>query len=228
MIACIAGLTLADDHFAGDDRRQERLAMVREQIELEGVSHKPTLQAMREVPRHKFVPKRGQRYAYADRPLPIGYGQTISQPYVVGFMTAQLDPRPNHKALEIGTGSGYQAAILSKLVKEVYTLEIIEELAKEAEDRLKRDYRNVRVIHADGFHGWEAEAPYDVIIVTAAADYIPPPLVEQLKDGGRMIIPVGSPLSMQWLVLITRNGDELVSQRLLPVRFVPFTRERRK
>ncbi len=216
--------TLVYDQVMAAGRSKERLDMVRHQIELEGVSHKATLEAMRTVPRHEFVPENAKRYAYDNRPLPIGYGQTISQPYIVGYMTEQLDPKAGHRVLEIGTGSGYQAAILARIVKKVFTVEIIPELAEQATRRLAKQYPNVTVINGDGYHGWKDGAPYDSIIVTAAADFIPPPLVEQLKDGGKMIIPLGSPYGMQWLVLITKRKGEILSRRLLPVRFVPFTR----
>jgi protein-L-isoaspartate(D-aspartate) O-methyltransferase len=211
---------------AAADHLQDRLEMVRSQIEQRGVTNEPTLKAMRAVPRHQFVPGKMATFAYQDRPLPIGYGQTISQPYIVAYMTEQLDPHPKHRVLEIGTGSGYQAAVLSKIVKKVYSVEIITELAEQADRRLAKDYPNITVINADGFHGWQKGAPYDAIIVTAAADFIPPPLTSQLKNGGRMIIPLGSPYGMQWLVLITKEKGEVKSQRLLPVRFVPFTRSR--
>jgi protein-L-isoaspartate(D-aspartate) O-methyltransferase len=211
---------------AAADYSRDRLDMVRHQIELEGVTHKATLKAMRIVPRHEFVPKRAVRYAYDNRPLPIGYGQTISQPFIVGYMTEQLDPRPSHRVLEIGTGSGYQAAVLARIVKQVYTVEIIPELAKQAAKRLAKKYPSVKVIRGDGYHGWKAGAPYDSIIVTAAADFIPPPLIEQLKEGGKMIIPLGSPYGMQWLVLITKKKGQLMSRRLVPVQFVPFTRSK--
>ena len=165
-------------------------------------------------------------FAYLDRPLPIGHGQTISQPYIVAYMTEQLAPRPGHRVLEIGTGSGYQAAVLGKIARRVYSVEIIPELAEQAGRRLAKDYPNVTVIQADGYHGWQAGAPHDAIIVTAAAEFIPPPLIGQLKEGGKMIIPLGSPYGMQWLVLITKERGEVKSKRLVPVRFVPFTRSR--
>lgn len=211
---------------AAADHLQDRLAMVQSQIKARGVKHKATLKAMRTVPRHQFVPKKMVPYAYQNRPLPIGYGQTISQPYIVAYMTAQLDPRPEHRVLEIGTGSGYQAAVLGTIVGRVYSVEIIPELAAQAGRRLAKDYPNITVIQADGYHGWQEGAPYDAIIVTAAAELIPPPLIRQLKEGGKMIIPLGSPYGMQWLVLITKERGEVKSRRLVPVRFVPFTRSR--
>lgn len=217
-------LTLFDQ--AAADYLQDRLEMVRSQIEQRGIKHEPTLKALRAVPRHQFVAEKMAPYAYLDRPLPIGYGQTISQPYIVAYMTEQLEPRPGHRVLEIGTGSGYQAAVLGKIVRRVYSVEIIPELAEQAGKRLAKDYPNVTVIQADGYHGWQEGAPYDAIIVTAAAELIPPPLIGQLKEGGKMIIPLGSPYGMQWLVLITKERGKVKSRRLVPVRFVPFTRSR--
>lgn len=208
-----------------------REKMVREQIDARtvsdgrrGVRDERVLQTMRTVPRHEFVPKRWRSRAYADHPLPIGYDQTISQPYIVAFMTELLQPKPEHIALEVGTGSGYQAAVLSLLVKRVYTIEIIKELGEAAKKRLKRlKYDNVEVKIGDGYYGWEEHAPYDVIIVTAAATHIPPPLIRQLKPGGRMIIPVGSPFHVQDLMLVEKQKDgSITSRSVLPVRFVPL------
>ncbi len=168
--------------------------MVKLQIENRGINNQPTLKSMRTVPRDKFVPPNLIERAYDDGPLPIGYGQTISQPYIVAFMTAAIDPEKEFKVLEIGTGSGYQAAVLSGIVSDVYTIEIITELYNSASKRLRNlGYKNVICKNADGYFGWKDFAPFDAIIVTAAAEYIPPPLIEQLKDGGKMIIPVGSP-----------------------------------
>jgi len=225
VLGCLA-LFMAADTARALDYQRAREEMVRRQIEKRGVHHKPTLAALAKVPRHKFVPPRMAPYAYEDRPLPIGYGQTISQPYIVGYMTEVLQPEPNFKVLEIGTGSGYQAAILAEIVDEVYTIEIIEELANAAKKRLQEmGYDNITVIRGDGFYGLEKKAPFDAIIVTAAAEFIPPPLINQLKDGGKMIIPVGSPFGVQWLVLVTKAGDRVTTDRLSPVRFVPLTRE---
>jgi len=181
--------------------------------------------AMAKVRRHLFVPPGQQPYGYDNRPLPIGYGQTISQPYIVALMTDLMRVKPGDVTLEIGTGSGYQAAILSELVKEVYTIEIIEPLGKEAEQRLARlDYRNVEIKIADGYYGWPEHGPFDAIIVTAAASYIPPPLVRQLKPGGRMVIPVGASFLTQYLMLVEKQPDgSVVSQQILPVSFVPLT-----
>jgi protein-L-isoaspartate(D-aspartate) O-methyltransferase len=209
--------------------RAERNTMVRDQIENRGVTEKQVLAAMRAAPRHRFVPDRLKPFAYADRPLPIGHGQTISQPYIVAAMTEALELRPDSKVLEVGTGSGYQAAVLAEITPHVYTIEIIEALAKRSQQDLEEaGYLGVEVKHADGFHGWAEEAPFDAIIVTAAPSSIPPPLIAQLKPGGRMIIPVGPRLGTQRLILVTKRKDGKTRTRtLMPVRFVPFTRERR-
>jgi protein-L-isoaspartate(D-aspartate) O-methyltransferase len=182
--------------------------------------------AMSRVPRHLFVPPEQQPYAYEDRPLAIGHKQTISQPYIVALMTDLLKLGSADRVLEIGTGSGYQAAVLSELVRSVYTIEIVEPLAVEARQRLaKLGYRNVEVRTGDGYKGWEENAPFDAIMVTAGADEIPPPLLRQLKPGGRMVIPVGPTDGIQYLTLIEKNADgSLHSRKVIPVRFVPFTR----
>jgi protein-L-isoaspartate(D-aspartate) O-methyltransferase len=208
-----------------DKNVKSREMMVKEQIENRGIKNQPTLAAMKKVPRHKFVPPNLLDRAYDDGPLPIGYGQTISQPYIVAYMTEVIDPKPGQRILEIGTGSGYQAAVLAEIVDSVFTIEIVTELHKSSEKRLKElGYKNVFCKNADGYYGWEKYAPFDAIIVTAAAEYIPPPLIEQLKDGGKMIIPVGSPFLNQTLILVEKNGKEITTTSLLPVRFVPFTR----
>ncbi len=209
-----------------DDRYdQQRERMVRQQIVNRGISHDLTVRAMRNVQRHLFVPDAQRRNAYSDGPLPIGYGQTISQPYIVAYMTEIVRPEPHHRVLEIGAGSGYQAAVLAEIVDEVYTIEIIPELGETAAVRLRDlGYDNVGVKIADGYYGWEEHAPFDAIVVTAAAEHIPPPLVEQLKDGGRMVIPVGSPFFVQQLMLVEKRGDEITTRNLMPVRFVPFRR----
>ena len=187
------------------------------------------LAAMRAVPRHLFVPPGQRANAYDDRPLPIGEDQTISQPSLVALMTHLLRPKSGDVMLEVGTGSGYQAAILSRLVGRVYTIEIVQPLARRASDRLARlGYRNVRVRHGDGYAGWPQHAPFDGIIVTAGAPHVPRPLVDQLKPGGRMVIPVGPDGSVQHLMLITKGRSGAVNRRtIIPVRFVPLTRERR-
>jgi protein-L-isoaspartate(D-aspartate) O-methyltransferase len=209
-----------------DQYTKTRDEMVSEQIENRGITNQATLNSMRKVLRHKFVPPNLVERAYNDSPLPIGYGQTISQPYIVAYMTAAINPKPKQKVLEVGTGSGYQAAVLSEIVEEIYTIEIITELYNSSNKRLKElGYKNVFCKNSDGYHGWKEFAPFDAIVVTAAAEYIPPPLIEQLKDGGKMIIPVGSPFLNQTLILVEKNGEEITTTSLLPVRFVPFTRE---
>ena len=184
------------------------------------------MEVMAEIPRHEFVPTDQNAYAYQNRPLPIGHGQTISQPYIVALMTDILEATPNDIVLEIGTGSGYQAAILSKLVNQVYTIEIIEELGKQAQERFaKLAYNNIEVQMGDGYYGWEEHAPFDSIIVTAAASHIPPSLIQQLKPGGRMIVPVGERFYVQHLTLVEKNNQgQLKTRQILPVAFVPFTR----
>ncbi len=205
---------------------QQRQRMVATQIRARGVSDEAVLTAMETVPRHEFVLERYLGQAYADHPLPIGYGQTISQPYIVAWMTELLELERGDKVLEIGAGSAYQAAVLAEITDQVYTLEIIEELEKSAEERLKRlGYTQVKVKHADGYFGWEEHAPYDAIIVTCAPDHIPQPLIQQLKDGGRMVLPVGPPGGYQSLWLITKQGDQVLTRNLGGVRFVPLTGE---
>ncbi len=191
-----------------------------------GVKDGAVLDAMRTVPRHRFVSESLQDKAYADSPLPIGYGQTISQPYIVALMTELLHVDSDDAVLEIGTGSGYQAAVLGQIVRRVCTIEIVEPLAKSAEVRLAElKYENVETRHGDGYYGWKEHAPFDGIIVTAAASHIPPPLVEQLKPGGRMVIPVGPPFGNQRLFLLEKKMDGSITQRsVLAVRFVPLTR----
>ncbi len=210
-----------------DETARLRDAMVRQQIEARGVHHRPTLEAMRKVPRHEFVPPGQRAGAYADHPLPIGHRQTISQPYIVAFMTEALDLEAGDRVLEVGTGSGYQAAVLAEIVEEVYTIEIVEPLARESGERLKRlGYTNVHVRAGDGYRGWPERAPFDAIIVTAAAPRIPEALKEQLASGGRLIIPVGD--DVQELRLLTRRGDRFEEKSVLPVRFVPMTGEVRE
>lgn len=213
--------------FQPDPFKNKRENMVLQTIEKRGVENRAVLGSMRTVPRHLFIPEKSVANAYEDRPLPIGYGQTISQPFIVAYMTEVIDPKPHHKVLEIGTGSGYQAAVLSGLVKEVYTIEIIPELGNAAAARLKNlGYKNVAVKIQDGYFGWAAHGPYDAIVVTAAAEYIPPALVEQLKDGGRIVIPIGSPFMNQMLMLVEKKGKKITTKSLMPVVFVPFTRKK--
>lgn len=213
--------------YGKDNYETKRTKMVKEQIRARGIKDKNTLKAMESVERHLFVPAAYKSSAYEDRPLPIGYGQTISQPFIVAYMTDLLELMPGDTALEIGTGSGYQAAVLSEIATQVYTIEIIEELGLAAKKRLKDlDYTNVDVKIADGYYGWKEKGPFDGIMVTAASEYIPPLLIDQLKDGGRMIIPVGSPFSIQTLIMVTKTGDEIKTKSLMSVRFVPFTRKK--
>ncbi|KPJ60367.1 MAG: protein-L-isoaspartate O-methyltransferase [Latescibacteria bacterium DG_63] len=198
--------------------------MVDEQIVKRGVKDPQVLAAMRKVPRHEFVPESYRNYAHADEPLPIGEGQTISQPYIVALMTETLRIGKNSRILEIGTGSGYQAAVLAEIGKEVYSIEIIESLATRASETLRRlGYTNVHVKAGDGYRGWPEKAPFDAIIVTAAPDHVPQPLIEQLKVGGRMSIPVGD--IYQELLIITKTESGVVRKDVLPVRFVPMTGE---
>lgn len=205
---------------------KQREEMVLKTIEKRGVKNKAVLTSMKTVKRHLFVPENAISDAYADRPLPIGYGQTISQPYIVAYMTEVISPKPEYKVLEIGTGSGYQAAVLAEIVKEVYTVEIIPELGHAAAARLEKlGYANVHVNVSDGYFGWPEHGPYDAIIVTAAAEFVPPPLLEQLKEGGKIVIPIGSPFMNQMLMLVERKGEKMTTKNLMPVVFVPFTRK---
>jgi protein-L-isoaspartate(D-aspartate) O-methyltransferase len=217
-------------HPAFTERILERSRMVDWQIEARAVKDPNVLSAMRTVPRHVFVRPTEQRSAYTDNPLPIGYEQTISQPYIVAFMTETLKLTRNSKVLEIGTGSGYQAAVCAEIAREVYTIEIVEELAKSAKKRLKElGYRNVFVKAGDGYYGWPEHAPFDAIIGTAAAGRIPEPLIEQLKPGGRMILPCETPGGFQYLVLLTKDKEGNISRKnVMPVRFVPMTGEVQK
>jgi protein-L-isoaspartate(D-aspartate) O-methyltransferase len=210
-----------------DPYKNNREKMVKQQIEDRDIKDEAVLKAMRSVKRHLFVPQGNISEAYSDRPLPIGFGQTISQPYMVAYMTEVLQPKPGFKVLEIGTGSGYQAAVLAEIVREMYTVEIIPELGNTANERLKKlGYKNIFVKVADGYDGWKEHAPYDAIVVTAAAEYIPPPLVEQLKENGKMVIPVGSPFMTQMLMLVEKRGSKIITKSLIPVAFVPFTRNK--
>ena len=208
------------------DRQGERDGMVRV-IRAYGLTDSAVLDAMAAVPRHEFVPEQSSRRAYADTPLPIGHGQTISQPYIVAEMTRQLKLTRESRILEIGTGSGYQAAVLTEFTPHVYTVEIIDALAQSAKERLQRlGYKVVTVRSADGYHGWAEEAPFDAIIVTCAAGQIPPPLIKQLAPGGRMVIPVGGRFAVQSLMLVEKDEDDSVRSRsLMQVRFVPLTRK---
>jgi protein-L-isoaspartate(D-aspartate) O-methyltransferase len=215
---------------AAADPGEARRLMVRQQLEGIGrdITNRQVLAAMSEVPRHEFVPSDVRDDAYRDRPLPIGHGQTISQPYIVALMTQVLEPKPTDVVLEIGTGSGYQAAVLSKLVRHVYTIEIVAALARRAEADLSRlGFTNVTVRAGDGYRGWPEAAPFDAIIVTCAPDEVPPVLVDQLKEGGRMVIPVGNPFLGQDLYLLRKEGGRVERRSILPVRFVPMTGDKR-
>jgi len=207
-------------------RPKER--MMKEHIEGRGIQDPYTLEALRKVPRHEFVPEHLVRFAYEDRPLPIEHGQTISQPYIVAAMTELLGVKPGDVVLEVGSGSGYQAAVLAEFVGHVYTIEIIPELARTCAERLSRlGYTNVTVKAGDGYAGWPEHAPFDGIIVTAGAPHVPQPLIEQLKPGARMVIPVGLATEVQHLMLIEKLADGTIQQRsVMPVRFVPLTGER--
>ena len=203
----------------------EREQMVKEQIAMRGVTDERVLRAMGKVPREQFVPEQMRGQSYSDGPLPIGYDQTISQPFVVAFMTEKLGLRPTDRVLEIGTGSGYQAAILAELAAKVYTIEIVEPLGKRAEETLRRlGYKNVQVKIGDGYQGWPEHAPFDAVIVTCAPDHVPQPLVEQTKEGGRIVIPVG-PAGDQTLYLLEKKNGRLEKRNVLPVSFVPMTGE---
>jgi len=201
-----------------------REKMVSSQIRRRGISDKKVLTAMTEVPRHRFVPENLVSQAYADHPLPIGQGQTISQPYIVALMTESLGLKGYEQTLEIGTGSGYQAAILANITKEVYTIEIKEQLYKTASQTLRSmGYTDVKTRHGDGYFGWPDSAPFDCIMITAAIDHIPPPLLKQLKDGGRLILPLGNPFSYQNLSLVTKHGADYTVRQITGVLFVPMT-----
>jgi len=204
-----------------------REAMVREQIESRGITNVAVLAAMRKVPREEFVPAAMRSLAFRDGPLPIGRGQTISQPYIVALMSELLEVKPGDKVLEVGTGSGYQAAVLAEMGAEVFTVEIVKELATTAEERLKRlGYGRVKVKHGDGYLGWKEQAPFDAVIVTCAVEPVPPPLLEQLKPGGRLVVPLGEAGDTQTLVVLTKDAQGKVHRRdVAPVLFVPLVRE---
>ncbi|MFZ2339828.1 MAG: protein-L-isoaspartate(D-aspartate) O-methyltransferase [Bacteroidales bacterium] len=210
---------------SGDKYQAAREKMVSDQIRSRGISDQLTLKAMLKVPRHLFVPAEYESRAYDDNPLPIGYGQTISQPFIVAYMTEVVKPSAWKNALEIGTGSGYQAAVLAEIVNKVYTIEIVPELARESARRLTgMGYSNVITKYGDGYQGWEEHAPFDIIVVTAAAEEIPQPLIDQLAENGRLVIPVGPPSSVQELILMEKKNGKVEEKRLTLVRFVPFRR----
>lgn len=210
----------------GENFTRERAAMVERQLKLRGIRDETVLRAMGKVPRHEFVPEARVSEAYEDYPLPIGFEQTISQPYIVAAMTELLRLEPGDRVLEVGTGSGYQAAVLAELAAEVYSIEIIPPLGREAGERLKRlGYKNVHVRVGDGYLGWPEQAPFDAVIVTCAPDHVPAPLVEQLKVGGRMCIPVGDAGDQQLYLLTKTPAGKLATETIFPVRFVPLVRK---
>ena len=226
LVGCLAGVAVS---WAGDQEEetyaQAREAMVTRQIAARGVQDERVLQALRKVPRHRFVPESERAYAYEDHPLPIGEGQTISQPYIVAYMTEALALKPGDRVLEIGTGSGYQAAVLAELAAEVYTIEIVRSLGEAARKTLEgQGYTNSFLKIGDGYQGWPDKAPFDAIIVTCAPDDIPRALVEQLREGGRMMIPVGSVDSVQRLVRVTKTDGKLHAEDVMAVRFVPMVK----
>jgi protein-L-isoaspartate(D-aspartate) O-methyltransferase len=219
-IACAANVPAQ----SGEERR--RMRMVDEQIRSRGIADERVLEAMRRVPRERFVPDDVAPRAYEDRPLPIGQGQTISQPYIVAYMSEVLGVGEGHRVLEIGTGSGYQAAILGELAREVYTIEIVPELARRAEATLRDlGYTHVHVRAGDGYAGWPEQAPFDRIMVTAAPEQIPQPLIDQLAVGGRLVLPVGAQRDAQWITIVERTAQGIVQRRTIAVSFVPFTRQ---
>jgi protein-L-isoaspartate(D-aspartate) O-methyltransferase len=227
LLAAMAATGCGQQVPSAADFAAQRQRMVEKQLKFRGIKDEGVLAAMAKVPREEFVPADQRADAYEDGPLPIGYDQTISQPYIVAFMTEQLRPKPSDRLLEIGSGSGYQAAILAELVANVYTIEIIEPLAKTAEATLQRlGYKNVHVKVGDGYQGWPEEAPFDAIIVTCAPDKVPQPLIDQLKEGGRMVIPVGERFAQQLYLLEKKNG-QLKESATLPVRFVPMLRDQK-
>jgi len=223
-----SGQLIADEYTLP---RQQMVTAIQDDVHttVEYIDKRPlnklVMQAMNTVPRHEFVPANMRSKAYENRPLPIGFGQTISQPYIVALMTDLIQPQPGQRVLEIGTGSGYQAAVLSQLVAQVYSIEIIEQLGKSTAQLLTRlDYDNIKTRIADGYNGWPQSAPFDSIIVTAAISHIPPPLVKQLKNGGRMVIPVGTRFQTQYLTLVDKDQHgKITTRQVLPVTFVPFT-----
>ncbi|MGB6364641.1 MAG: protein-L-isoaspartate(D-aspartate) O-methyltransferase [Thermoanaerobaculia bacterium] len=227
----VVGVLAAESY---EEQRQELMDEIRRNVQSTSREigrarlDERVMEVMARVPRHEFVPAEQRRYAYRNRPLPIGYGQTISQPYIVAIMTDLLQLERGDRVLEVGTGSGYQAAVLAELKTDVYTLEIIPELGREVADRFERlGYKGITTRIGDGYFGWEDHAPFDGIIVTAAAAHIPPPLVRQLKPGGRMVIPVGGPFRVQQLTMVEKSlAGEVTTRQLLPVAFVPLTGDR--
>ncbi|MDX1984359.1 MAG: protein-L-isoaspartate(D-aspartate) O-methyltransferase [Bryobacteraceae bacterium] len=227
-MTAVLNALLASAVWSADLWEEARAAMVAEQIEARGVRDARVLRAMRKIPRHQFVPPEMAPHAYQDRPLPIGHGQTISQPYIVAFMSEILEIRPEHQVLEIGAGSGYQAAVLSLLARQVYTIEVVPALARSSRALLQRlGYANVTVREGDGYQGWPEQAPFDRIILTAAPPEIPQPLIDQLKPGGRLVAPVGR--GDQDLIVLDKLADGSIRRKaVLPVRFVPMVPGREK
>jgi protein-L-isoaspartate(D-aspartate) O-methyltransferase len=226
VIIALAAIAAAIGARCGQERFEDaRERMVREQIVPRGVLHTETLRALRKVPRHEFVPPELAHRAHDDTPLPIGHGQTISQPYIVALMTQLIMPHSGQRVLEVGTGSGYQAAVLAEIVDSVFTIEIVPGLARSSAERLRHmNYTNIVVREGDGYLGWPDHAPFDAILVTAAAEEIPKPLIDQLAEGGVMVIPVGPAESLQYLMLVRKQGGLPATQTLIPVRFVPLVR----
>jgi protein-L-isoaspartate(D-aspartate) O-methyltransferase len=228
IIAVLAGTGCGQQAAPVTDFAAQRQIMIQQQLTARSINDARVLAAMAKVPREEFVAPESRAASYEDGPLPIGYGQTISQPYIAAFMTEQLRPKPSDRVLEVGTGSGYQAAILGELVSKVYSIEIVEPLAKNAEATLQRlGYKNVHLKIGDGYKGWPEAGPFDAIIVTCAPDKVPQSLVDQLKDDGRMVIPVGDRFAQQLYLLEKKNG-QLKQSATLPVRFVPMTSEAQK
>jgi protein-L-isoaspartate(D-aspartate) O-methyltransferase len=224
LLSLIPSIVIADVISDNPTFKAAREKLVEKNIAGQGIADPKVLAAMRSVPRHCFVPKRLASKAYADTALPIGASQTISQPYVVALMTESLNLSGNHRVLEIGTGSGYQAAVLAKIVREVYSIEIKEKLHRESSLLLKdMGFSNVKTRHGDGYFGWQEAAPFDAIMITAAINHIPPPLLKQLTEGGRLILPLGNPFSYQNLTLVTKTGDNYVTKQITGVLFVPMT-----
>ncbi len=217
----VSGNPMTQEEFA-----QQREQMVETQLKSRDIRNERVLEAMKKVPRHLFMPASVRQYAYVDSPVPIGQRQTISQPYIVALMTQTVDPKPGDRSLEVGTGSGYQAAVLGELVQEVYTIEIIPDLAERAEKALAElGYDNVEVRQGDGYQGWPEKAPFDIILITAAPEEIPQPLIDQLAEGGRLVVPVGPQGEVQTLTLVTKEKGEVKRAYITDVRFVPMTGE---
>jgi protein-L-isoaspartate(D-aspartate) O-methyltransferase len=227
LVIIIGVVIIAEMSYGQDSYSAQQENMVKTQLIARDINDPVTISAMRQVERQEFVPTDYKAYAYYDGALPIGEGQTISQPYIVAYMTQELKLKPNHRVLEIGTGSGYQAAVLATIVDSVYTVEIVEPLGLEAKSRLQRlGYKNVVTKIGDGYHGWPDKAPFDAIMVTAAVEVIPPALLDQLAEGGRMIIPVGPSRLSKNLILVTKKNGKIITKKRIPVAFVPFTRNK--